>query len=65
MSASCLYGPETPGEITMGLAGRVPAGLVAAFGSEPSDGPTAGTSPATPGRWALPVQVCVYQFGDS
>ena len=33
MPAPCLYGPEPPGEITMGLAGRVPAGLVAAFGS--------------------------------
>jgi len=35
MPAPCLYGPEPPGEITMGLAGRVPAGLVAALGSEP------------------------------
>jgi len=49
VSAPCLYGPETPGEITMGLAGRIPAGLAAAFRSEPSDGSTAGTGPAAPG----------------
>jgi hypothetical protein len=34
MSAPCLYGPKLPGEITIDLAGREPAGLVAAFGSQ-------------------------------
>ena len=50
MSAPCLYGPEPPGEITIDLAGREPAGLVAAFGSSAWNGPAACTSPAAPGR---------------
>ncbi len=63
MSAPCLYGPEPPGEITIDLAGRVPAGLVAAFDSH-LDGPTASTSPAAPGRLrTASASVCIRILG--
>lgn len=64
-----LRARRTPAQITMGVAGRVPAGLLAAFCPQ-QEGPPAPPIPASPRRSALPVQVCgefhgVTQNGNS
>ena len=65
MSAPCLYGPEPPGEITMDLAGREPAGLVAAFGSSAWTALAASTSPGGSGAASHCQCQCVYRIWDS
>ena len=60
MPAPCLYGPEAPGEITIDLAGREPAGLVAAFGSAAWTAQPPVRVPAAPGRLrTASASVCI------